>query len=83
MRPFDSACFVPTIRTGTSGAPVASASLAAPRVHAPPCTVPCGKIATLSPARSSSSARPTESRSRRSRRIGIPPSASISQAPGG
>ena len=28
-----------------------SASLAAPRVHAPPCTVPCGKIATLSPAR--------------------------------
>ncbi len=32
----ESACPVPTIRTGTSGTPVASASRAAPRVHTPP-----------------------------------------------
>ena len=47
----------PTIRTGTSGTPVASARRAAPRVQAPPRIVPCGKIATDSPARRSSSAR--------------------------
>ena len=50
-RPRESARAEPTIRTGTSGTPVASASRAAPRVQAPPRTVPCGKIATVSPAR--------------------------------
>ena len=53
---------VPVIRTGTSGAPVTSASRAAPRCQRRGrCgfDVPCGKIPSTSPRASSSAARPT------------------------
>ena len=44
IRPRESArAHVPTIRTGTSGTPVASASRAAPRVHVPPRYRPLGE----------------------------------------
>ena len=43
MRRFESARAVPTIRTGTIGTPVASATRAAPRVQAPRSPCPAGR----------------------------------------
>ena len=70
---------LPTIATGTSGAPVVSASRAAPRCHgrsAEPSTVPWGKIATAAPASRARATAATAATSPRRRSTGIPPSAS-------
>ena len=69
----------PTIATGTIGAPVVSATRAAPRCHgrsAEPSTVPWGKIATASPASRARATAATAATSPRRRSTGIAPSAS-------